>query len=123
MNSSIWVKGKLHLPSLPKSAEASLSEKIATAVADSDRPENNFRVNVDGAPQLLFYKRLNPDSLFPPAYEICVYPLASAMAQLNRLRWQIGGAGASLLLGGFVASQLVALRFSTPGKKLALDSE
>jgi signal transduction histidine kinase len=123
MKSGIWVNGQLHLPSLPKSAEASLSEKIANAVADSERAENNFRVNVDGAPQLLFYKRLNPDSLFPPAYEICVYPLADSMAQLHRLRWQIGGAGALLLLGGFVASHLVALRFSAPVKKLALDSE
>ena len=123
MKSGIWVNGQLHLPSLQKSAEASLSEKIATAVADSDRTENNFRVNVDGAPQLLFYKRLNPGSLFPPAYEICVYPLADSMAQLQRLRWQIGGAGALLLLGGFIASHFVALRFSAPVKKLALDSE
>jgi signal transduction histidine kinase len=123
MKSGIWVNGQLHLPSLPKSAERSLSEKIAKEVADSGRAESNFRVNVDGAPQLLFYKRLNPDSLFPPAYEICVYPLADSMAQLHRLRWQIGGAGALLLLGGFVASHLVALRFSAPVKKLALDSE
>ena len=123
MKSGIWVNGQLHLPSLPGSAEASLSEKIANAVADSDRAESKFRVNVDSTPQLLFYKRLNPDSLFPPAYEICVYPLADSMAQLHRLRWQIGGAGALLLLGGFVASHLVALRFSAPVKKLALDSE
>ena len=45
------------------------------------------------------------------------------MAQHHRLRWQIGGAGALLLLGGFVASHVVALRFSAPVKKLALDSE
>jgi signal transduction histidine kinase len=123
MKSGIWVNGQLHLPSLPRSAEASLTEKIANGVAGSDRAESKFRVNVDSTPQLLFYKRLNPDSLFPPAYEICVYPLADSMAQLHRLRWQIGGAGALLLLGGFVASHLVALRFSAPVKKLALDSE
>ena len=41
----------------------------------------------------------------------------------NRLRWQIGAAGALLLLGGFVASHVVALRMSAPVKKLALDSE
>src|SRR5438874_11741247 len=123
MKSGIWVNRQLHLPSLPKSAEAFLSEKIANAVANSDRAENNFRVNVDGAPQLLFYKRLNPGSLFPAAYEICVYPLADSMAQLQRLRWQIGGAGAFSLLGGFIASHFVALRFSAPVKKLALDSE
>src|SRR5436190_19003811 len=123
MQIGIWENRQLHMPSLPKSAEAFLSEKIANAVAKSDGVESNFRVNVDGAPQLVLYKRLNPGSLFPPAYEICVYPLADSMAQLHRLRLQIGGASALLLLGGFVASHLVALRFSAPVKKLALDSE
>ncbi|PYL08318.1 MAG: hypothetical protein DME33_07695 [Verrucomicrobia bacterium] len=123
MKSGIWVNGRLHLPSLPEFAQASLSEKIANAVVGSDPAENNFQAEVDGAPHILFYKRLNPGSLFPPAYEISVYPLSSLMAQLHRLRWQIGGAGALLLLGGFVASHLVALRLSAPVKKLALDSE
>ncbi len=45
------------------------------------------------------------------------------MAQLHRLRWQIGGAGMLLLVGGFVASQFVARRFAIPVQKLALDSE
>jgi signal transduction histidine kinase len=123
MKSGVWVNGELHLPSLPKSAQPFLNEKIASALAKSDREQHNFRVDVDGSPHLLFYKRLNPGSFFPPAYEICVYPLAYSMAQLDRLRWQIGGAGALLLLGGFVASHVVALRFSAPVKKLALDSE
>jgi len=123
MKSGVWVNGQLHLPSLPKSAQAFLNEKIASALGNSDREEHNFRVDVDGSPHLLFYKRLNPGSFFPPAYEICVYPLAYSMAQLDRLRWQVGGAGALLLLGGFIASHVVALRFSAPVKKLALDSE
>jgi len=123
MKSGIWANGKLHLPALPLPAQASLNDKLAGELAKPDKSENYFRVDVGGAPQLLFYKRLNPASLFPPAYEICVYPLADSMAQLHRLRWQIGGAGALLLLGGFVASHLVALRLSAPVKRLALDSE
>jgi len=123
MKSGIWANGKLHLPALAASAQASLNDKLAGELAKADKSENYFRVDVGGEPQLLFYKRLNPASLFPPAYEICVYPLADSMAQLHRLRWQIGGAGALLLLGGFVASHLVALRLSVPVKRLALDSE
>jgi len=123
MKSGIWANGQLYLPTLPRSTQASLNDKLAGELANSDQGENYFRVDVGGAPQLLFYKRLNPASLFPPAYEICVYPLSYSLAQLHRLRWQIGGAGALLLLGGFVASHLVALRLSVPVKKLALDSE
>jgi signal transduction histidine kinase len=123
MKSGIWLNGQLHMPSLSKSSQAALGSEIAKAIANSDRVQNNFRVEVDGAPQLLFYKRLNPTSLFPPAYEICVYSLADSMAHLHRLRWQIGSVGLLLLLGGFVASQFVAVRLSLPVEKLAVDSE
>jgi signal transduction histidine kinase len=123
MKSGIWLNGQLHMPSLPKSSQGALGSEIAKAITNSDRAQNNFRVNVDGAPQLLFYKRLNPTSLFPPAYEVCVYPLADSMAQLHRLRWQIGSVGGLLLLGGFIASQFIATRLSLPVEKLAVDSE
>ncbi len=121
--SGIWLNDQLHMPSLSKSAQAALGSEIAKAVTNSASAQSNFTVTVNGAPQLLFYKRLNPNSLFPPAYEICVYPLAHSMAQLHRLRWRIGGAGALLLLGGFVASHLVAARLAVPVEKLELDSE
>jgi signal transduction histidine kinase len=123
MKSGIWVNGRLDLPLLSKSAQAALGREIAKALPNSASAQNNFTVTVNAAPHLLFYKQLNPDSLFPPAYEICVYPLADSMAQLRRLRWQIGGAGALLLLGGFVASHFVAARLAVPVEKLALDSE
>jgi signal transduction histidine kinase len=123
MKSGVWLNGQLHMPSLSKSSQAALGSEIAKAITNSDRAQDNFRVNVDGAPQLLFYKRLNPTSLFPPAYEVCIYPLADSMAQLHRLRWQIGSVGVLLLLGGFVASQFIAARLSLPVEKLAVDSE
>ena len=123
MQSGVWVDGHLHLPALAPSAKKNLNEKITSALANSDSEQNYFRVDVAGAPHLLFHKRLNPESLFPPAYEICLYPLASWTAQLKRLRWQIGGAGALLLLGGFIATHFVARSMSAPVRQLALDSE
>ena len=123
MKSGIWANGRLHLPSLSKTGQTALGSDVTKRVTNSNSVENNFLVTVNAAPQLLFYRRLNPGSLFPPAYEVCVYSLADSMAQLHRLRWQIGGAGVLLLLGGFVASHFVALRFAIPVQKLALDSQ
>ena len=123
IRSGIWVNRRLHLASLSQSELEALGNEITRALTRSDSVQNNFTVRVNGALHLLFYKRLNPGSVFPPAYEICLYPLASAVAQLHRLRWQIGGVGGLLLLGGFVASHFVAVRFSKPVEKLALDSE
>ena len=123
MQSGVWVDGHLHLPALAPAAQSALNRKITPILANSDSEQNYFRVEVAGAPQLLFHKRLNPGSLFPPAYEIFLYPLGPWTAQLDRLRLQIGAAGALLLLGGFVASHFVAQSMSAPVKKLALDSE
>ena len=113
----------MYLLFLPASAEAALGAQISDAIAKSDQAQSNFTVHVNGAPQLLFYKRLNPNSLFPPAYEICIYPLADSIDRQHRLRWQIVGAGVLLLLGGFVASHFIAMRLSVPVEKLAMDSE
>jgi signal transduction histidine kinase len=123
MKSGVWANGRLHLPALGKSETESLAREIADAFNDFQRAKTSLRVTIAGSPHLLFHKRLNPDSLFPPAYEICIYPLQKSIAQLRRLRWQISGAGGVLLLGGFAASHFVALRFSRPVEELTLDSE
>jgi signal transduction histidine kinase len=123
MKSGIWTNGRLDLPALPRAAQDALAAEITRVITKGDWAQNNFRVRLNGAAHLLFYKRLNPDSLFPPAYEISIYPLAGSVAQLRRLRWRIGGAGALLLLGGFVASHFVAARLSVPVEKMAVDSE
>src|SRR6266853_195111 len=123
VKSGIWAGRRLHMPSLPKAAQTILNNEISNALSKAKRAKNSFTVTIQEVPQLLFYKRLNPGSLFPPAYEICVYSLVDSIAQQRRLRWQFGGVGALLLLGGFVTSHFVAVRFAKPVEQLALDSE
>jgi signal transduction histidine kinase len=123
ISSGIWADNRLYLPSLSKEARTALGIEIAKAITNSNSAESNFVLTLDGVPQLLFYRQLNPGSFFPRAYEVSIYSLVDSMTRLHRLRWQIGGAGILLLLGGFVASHFVALRFAIPVQKLALDSE
>lgn len=119
LRSGIWLEGRLHLPALGPSARAALGAEAVRTAAAPDRPS---AVTVDGAPHLLFSKRLNPDSLFPPAFEVCVYPLTDLLARQRQLRWQILGAGALLLLAGLAASHFLAGRLSRPVERLAVDS-
>jgi signal transduction histidine kinase len=123
MKSGVWVAGRLALPSLSKSAQTALATEITKAVARSDGAQSNFPVSVNGAPHLLFYKQLNPKSLFASGYEICIYPLADSITRQHRLRWQIVVASVLLLFVGFVVSHVVAARLSLPVEKLAVDSE
>ena len=123
IKSGIWLKDRLYLPSLADSAQAMiLGQEVAREISPLDRPGKSFRIMVNGAPHLLFYQRLNPDSMFPPAYEICIYSLTDLLTRQRQVRWQILGAGAVLLLGAFGVSHFAAARLSVPVTKLAQDS-
>jgi signal transduction histidine kinase len=122
MRSGIWLSGRLYLPELSESSRATVAAELSRAVAGPNRPENSLNVKLDGTPHRLFFKRLNPDSLFPPAYEVCIYPLTALLARQGQLRWQAAIACAVLLLGAVVVSHFLAGRLSQPVEKLAIDS-
>lgn len=123
MISGIWTNDRLYLPAVGETAREELAGRIAQELASADRAENSFPIDLAGSPGLLFYLRLNPGSPFPPAYEVCIYPLTDSLARQRRLFWQFSGAGVLLLLGAFIASQFVSRRLSGPVEKLAVDSE
>lgn len=123
MKSGIWLTGWLHLPALPESARTVLDQEMTRLLKESDKAEHSSRIDIGGEPYLLFYKRLNPQSAFPPAYEVSVHTLKAASVLQSRLRWQVLSAGAVLLLLGFIASHFLAKRLAAPVAKLAIDSE
>src|SRR6059058_3204305 len=46
MKSGIWANRQLHLPAFPRSSQASLNDKLAGALPNSDQTENYFRVDI-----------------------------------------------------------------------------
>jgi signal transduction histidine kinase len=122
IKSGIWLDGRLDLPSLPDAGKAALSGEVTRAIL-ADGAEGSRQVSAAGAPYLLFYKWLNPGSLFPPAYEVSIYPLADSLARQQRLLWQFSGAAALLILAALGASGVLASRLSRPVERLAVDSE
>lgn len=123
LKSGIWLEGQLHMPAVSGTEQKILSAELTRAIAERGDAESKFASQVAGVPHLLFYKRLNPGSLFPVAYEVCIYPLSGLALRQRSLRWQVLGAGGFLLLAGLGASHLMAERFSAPVEKLAVDSE
>ena len=122
IKSGIWCNGQLHLPAVTDSSRAILASELTRAMASPARAERSFRIELDDGPHLLFYKQLNPNSRYPPASEVCVYPLNDLLARQRQLRWQILGSGALLLAGAFVVSHFASARLSRPVTKLAHDS-
>lgn len=123
MQSGISIDNAVHLPALSPAARAVIDKEMTRLLAAPNTAERSSRIEIEGRPHLLFFKRLNPESAFPAVYEVCIYPLQNALARQRGLRWKILGAGAALLVLGFLASHLIAKRLSVPVAKLAVDSE
>jgi signal transduction histidine kinase len=121
--SGIWLDGRLDIAGLTESAAAAVGREIGPVISAGEQGDNHQRLALGGVPHQLFYKRLNPESLYPAAYEVGLYPLTDFLARQRQLRWQVLGTGALLLLGGLVVSHYVARRLSDPVEKLAVDSE
>lgn len=121
MKRGIWLAGVLHLPALAEPARVALGSVVGEAVKGG--ATSKVLVDIEGGSHLLFFQQLNPHSLFPPAYEVCVYPLASLLARQQEQRWQIIGAGLLLLAGGLVVSHFFSGQLSAPVEKLAVASE
>lgn len=118
--SGIWLHDRLSLPTLDAAALAALSQEIKQATTSPGGRSGSFATTVGGFPYLLFYKLLNSGSRFPPAYEVCLYPLADAVARQEHLRRRILIAGALLLGAGLAASHFLAVRFSAPVEQMAV---
>ena len=117
----IWLAGRLFLPDFDAASLAMISGEAARVTPETR--VDGVPVTVGGAPYLFLSKLLNPGSRFPPAYEVCLYPLSEALQQQRQLRWQIVGAGGLLLCAGLVASHFMAARLSAPVEQLAVHSE
>ena len=123
MKSGILVDRMLQLSGLDEAARKQIALEVEQEVARNVGKEKSLRTNIEGLPHLLVFKQLNPKSSYPPAYEVCVYPLTQLLARQRQLRWQILGAGGLLLLGGFMVSEFISRRLSRPVEELAVVSE
>ena len=120
LHTGLWLEKKLHLPSLTEPARAALESEVAGVISrGEDAAAKGLPVRVDGAEQMLFVERQNPGSMFPPAYEVGIFPLAGLLARQSELRWDAALAGALLLALGIAASYCISARLAVPVRALA----
>ncbi len=120
--SGIFVENDLIFPGLSPASVTQLASELTRVGNSPAQTEASVPVNVAGEPYLLFDNRINPGSLFKPAYEVVIYSLAHTLKWEHRLWWQVIAIGALLLLAGALASHFLAARLSTPVERLEVDS-
>lgn len=99
-----------------------LRPRIEEHIVSTGGAQGSFEMRLSGEPALVFYQQLNPESYYPPAHEVCIFPLTEMVTRQRRVGWQIVGAGLGLIIGGFIVSGIVSSRFAQPVDQLAHDS-
>ena len=116
----IFHRRGLYLSGIPAADRLAITRQIKESIATN--ASNNFEVELESGPHLIFYKALDPETKFEPAYEICLFPLAESLHEERALRWKIATFGAIVLCAGFAASLLLARGLAKPVDKIVAGS-
>jgi signal transduction histidine kinase len=120
ISSGIWLREQLYSKGLNATDRQLLAQRISQAMVG--QTSGHFPVTLASGPQLVFFKAIDPDTQLAPAYEICLYPLASAMREQHELRWKIMALGLGVLVAGFAASLFISKGLSEPVNKIVAGS-
>lgn len=115
----LWRDGGLYAPTIPEPIRAALAPAVTREITAGHLDGSSFVTAVNGVSYRIFHQRLNPDSLYPAASEVSVYPLTALEERRRTLRWQVAGAGFILLLGAFGASHYLSGRLARVVTELA----
>lgn len=120
IKSGIWLSQRLYIESLDAGDRRLVGEQVRSA--SSKQPAGHFPIELESGPHLLYYKALDPETQFAPAYQVCLYPLAASIREEQALRWKIIAFGFVVLSFGFAASLFVAKGLSKPVEKIVAGS-
>ena len=120
IKTGIWLNQRLYIEDLGLEDRYLVAQTISSA--STRGKTNRFPVDLDAGSHLLCFKELDPETRFSPAYQVCLYPLATSIREEQALRWKIIAFGLLVLTGGFVASLFIAKQLSQPVEKIVAGS-
>ena len=120
IKSGIWLNQRLYIETLMAADRRLVAERVRAA--SSKQAAGHFPIELESGPHLLYYKALDPETHFAPAYQVCLYPLAVSIREEEALRWKIIAFGLVVLSFGFAASLFVAKRLSKPVEQIVAGS-
>jgi signal transduction histidine kinase len=120
IKSGIWLKQQLYIEGLDAADRHLVAEQVRAAAGKE--MAGRFPIELESGSHLLYYKALDPETRFAPAYQVCLYPLAASIREEQALRWKIIAFGFVVLSFGFAASLFVAKGLSKPVEKIVAGS-
>ena len=124
--SGLWIQGELHTSNIPETMHQPLADMMRDRKensAESGEFRGRFNGTLNGEPYMIFYKELNPEADFPPAFQMNLFPMKEQIASQQDLRMKIVSFGSLVLLGAFALSLLLARGLSGPIHELVAGTE
>jgi signal transduction histidine kinase len=123
LQSGLLLDGRLLMPAMAEPARTTIESEASRLIALRDgTAARGVPLEINGAQHMLFAECLNPNSMFPPAFDVGVFPLGGLLARQSELRWKAGLVSALLLGVGIVASYYISTRLAAPVRELAVVS-
>jgi signal transduction histidine kinase len=120
INAGIWLRNEFYIKGLGDNDRQALGQRISDAI--KTQTSGHFPVKLQTGSHLLYFKAIDPDTQLAPAFEVCLYPLESAVREQRALRWKILGIGLGVLILGFAASLFISKGLSEPVNKIVAGS-
>ena len=112
--SGVWVEEALVSSTIPKEQRDIVAGHIADSIQRTHKNQRDMTVLINGVRHQIYYRILNPDSPFPLAAQVNLYPLVAMDNELNELRRDVGGLGFVSLLLALIAVLYISRGLSGP---------
>ncbi len=116
--SGVWVEEALVSTTIPQESRAEVARFVAEAIHQSKKSQREMTLDINGVRHQLFYRVLNPDSPFPLAAQVNLYPLEAMDRELAELRREVGGLGLLALLIALFVVLWISRGLSGPIREL-----
>jgi class 3 adenylate cyclase len=103
---------------LAEDVGARLAEAVEAQLARTSNVQAEFNLTLEGEPHRVFYQCMNPGSVFPPAYQVCLVSTAEAGREMFSLRLKIIAVSLGGLLGAIIFSLLLSHGLAAPLQRL-----
>jgi len=120
LQAGILLEGRLHANPLdiPEDLGDFVAGRIADDLQQHMATHSDFPCEFGGVHYRVFYDLMNENSVFPPAYQVCLYSMEEALREQRGLRFKILGSGAAALVFGIIFSLFLSHGLAAPVRDL-----
>lgn len=118
IRSGIWVEQQLLSSTIPKQYESAIGEYVTSLEALGRADLSQTSLQIEGRFYRVIGRLLNPDSPFPKAAQISLYPLNALQQEVGDLRKSVAGLGGVAMGLALILVLFVSRGLSGPVRKL-----